>query len=313
MQTLLDSNDLRYYERYVPTIVPSNTEPYYHQEILDEPVDDSVFASAFAQYLFHQDIIVDANQTTSVYQYLDDMSYEHAVELLHSFGFHIPLTQLMDYLRPHLDAVQEISAHGTPSGLRRGGMQEANEGFEMVRNPRSKVWRKKLESVIALDTLKDIFPTSTDTLWQMTRLSDESIKTMKKLTVCKTQEDAYRNETKYRHHIDKHVAQLLNVVSFRNTIPMESESALTKLEADTILYQQILRWMTDDTVYIVFDGLLNDVNVSSFLRRTFLMAVVQVMLTNVIELQQYSKHLNTSAYMLMQPLPKSIRKIHSEK
>lgn len=288
METILRSQDHVLYHTRVPTDVDPDYQEYYDDGY--EITNNSIVVAGYTVRFFHEDIDYHIMQFIDVSGYMEEPTYENAVKLVEAQGFHVPLSALVQVVKASIRANAPKVSRG------RGGADD-EASFETVAKPRKKLTKKKLDSVIALDTMKDIHPTSTPALWDMVRIPETDQESLNKA----------KDAASFHKVSAKIIKDLLGVSMNMYKLPLKKKDKDYLIQSDATLYQQILQWTTIDTLTFVFDGLLNDVNLSSFIRRIFLMAVVQLILTNLTILQEYSEKLDVTNTVFLPSLPKKIK------
>lgn len=295
MKTLLTAADRSLYSKHVPKQMNEAMAVYYDHGL--EPDRDGYYAAhIYARY--YSDINIDYRQLMPLFVYMGDPTYANAKALIQSQGIHVPLTALMDHLK--------VMTSATKTARRRGGSGNDTDYTTVPLAKRKRTMKPslvKLNTMIALDTLKDIHPQQCDTLWQMVNLSQDEKTKLKSM-----------GESDFRKAIAKILATLLEVPAFKSEeLAMTTDPVTVKIEKDTLLYRQMMSWMTNANggdLVVVLDGLMSDVNLSGFLRIVIVHAMFQAMMYNVAGMQEYaSKNLQKTMGISIDPLPYTIQSV----
>lgn len=292
-QILLSSNDRSYYKRQIPKRFFSDFVKTYYKHGLKSDEDGYYAAFSFAQ--FHIDLLVDYDQTVPLFIYMGTPSWKNAEKLLRSQNIQVPFAALLK----HLKSSERTSITPRSITTKRGGMDE--EGYTKQVSKKRKTSTKHLKTFIGLDTLKDIHPVSSDILWNM--VSSMSSEEKEKFVGV--------DSSVFRKECAQFLSTYLDVSCHSYEVSMTTDPMVVQIEKDTILYRQMMKWMTNTTnLKIVIDGLYNEVNESGFIQQIMMHAFIHAMLTNIQKVRKYmSERVSISASIQIDPFPYTVKKI----
>lgn len=302
-QILLSANDETFYQKHLQRMLKIYSSPtdqphiYYKHSLQEDPLG---YYAAHTNVLYDDDVILDFGKYWNhVYVYLGNPNYTNAIKLLKAFDIAIPFHALSKYIRTrNANMIQKSTS------LLKAGM---NEFVEVSNKKRKRVNNSKikLDTMIAIDMLKDIYPVTSETLWNMMTLSVEE----RELLFTQHQKDALS----YRIESAKVLSNILGISSFTSVeIPMKKNPYVVQIEKDTLLYRQMMKWMTaaSSNLQIVIHGSLHESDASGFLRQVLLYAMFQTMIFNASDLQKYiSTDASKEAIIQIDALPYTIQTI----
>lgn len=298
MKTLLSSKDPSLLHKQLPKRGTDFIQMYYNHGLGE---DKDGYYAAYADAWYWSDIQdLDQEQLSIVWQYMGNPTYGTAAKLLKAQNIQVPFKALLDHLK---------STHSTASAPKatRGGMEDLP--FTVPVSKKRRVIKSstvKMDTMIGLDTLKDIHPYSPKELWDMVHMKEDVKKRLCTIT----------DEATFRQESAKSLAEYLGLSNQgkSDTIAITSDPVSVKIEKDTLLWRQMTKWMTnasdENELMFVLDGLIDEVNQSGFLMTIMLHALFHAMIVNMPKVHTYvSTRLGRTSGVWVDALPYQVDKV----